>query len=82
MADKVSLPLLNIADNQAQGIGPLNAFSERIEVIEDTLTQNEQFKKNVAIPYFKDIYKDLVQQSDNKNKGINKVSILTVIPIL
>jgi hypothetical protein len=31
----------------------------------------------VAVPYFKDIYKDLVSQSDSKSKGINKVSILT-----
>lgn len=29
------------------------------------------------MPYFKDIYKDLVQWSDQKQKGINKVSILT-----
>lgn len=47
-------------------------------MVDDTLTLNEEFKKNVAIPYFKDIYKDLVQWSDNKTKGINKVSILTV----
>lgn len=39
---------------------------QRIELIDDTLNLNEEFKKNVAIPYFKDIYKDLVQQSDNK----------------
>ena len=39
---------------------------------------NEEFKKNVAIPYFKDIYKDLAAQSDAKSKGINKVSILNV----
>jgi len=47
-------------------------------LVDDTQVLNEDFKKNVAIPYFKDIYKDLVQQSDNKNKGINKLSILTV----
>lgn len=52
--------------------------AQRIELVDDTLTLNEEFKKNVAIPYFKDIYKDLVQQSDNKQKGINKLSILTV----
>ena len=39
---------------------------------------NEEFKKNVAIPYFKDIYKDLAAQSDARGKGINKVSILNV----
>jgi hypothetical protein len=51
---------------------------QRIELVDDTAILNEDFKKNVAIPYFKDIYKDLVQQSDNKTKGINKLSILTV----
>lgn len=51
---------------------------QRIELVDDTQVLNEDFKKNVAIPYFKDIYKDLVQQSDNKTKGINKLSILTV----
>ena len=50
----------------------------KIELVDDTQVLNEDFKKNVAIPYFKDIYKDLVQQSDNKSKGINKLSILTV----
>jgi hypothetical protein len=50
----------------------------RIELVDDTQILNEDFKKNVAIPYFKDIFKDLVQQSDNKTKGINKLSILTV----
>jgi len=50
----------------------------RIELVDDTQVLNEDFKKNVAIPYFKDIYKDLVQQSDNKSKGVNKLSILTV----
>lgn len=50
----------------------------KIELVDDTQILNEDFKKNVAIPYFKDIYKDLVQQSDNKSKGINKLSILTV----
>lgn len=39
---------------------------------------NEEFKKNVAIPYFKDIYRDLVTQSDNKTKGVNRVTILSV----
>lgn len=60
------------------GVGPLNEIQGRIELADDNLTLNEEFKKNVAIPYFKDIYKDLVQWSDNKSKGINKVSILTV----
>lgn len=49
-----------------------------IELLDDGMQLNEEFKKTVAIPYFKDIYRDLVQWSDNKQKGINKVSILTV----
>jgi hypothetical protein len=32
----------------------------KIELVEDTLILNEEFKKNVAIPYFKDIFRDLV----------------------
>jgi hypothetical protein len=42
------------------GVGPLHAIQGKIELVDDTLTLNEEFKKNVAIPYFKDIYKDLV----------------------
>lgn len=48
----------------------------KIELVEDTLILNEEFKKNVAIPYFKDIFRDLVTQSDNKHK-INKITILS-----
>ena len=32
----------------------------KLEFAEDNTILNEEFKKNVAIPYFKDIYKDLV----------------------
>ena len=35
-----------------------------------------EFKKSVAVPYFKDIYKDLVGQSGDKSKGINKVTMV------
>ena len=38
----------------------MEIIAQKIELIDDTLTLNEEFKKNVAIPYFKDIYKDLV----------------------
>lgn len=62
----------------ASSVGPLSSMQGRIELVDDSLQLNEEFKKNVAIPYFKDIYKDLVQWSDNKTKGINKVSVLTV----
>ena len=39
---------------------------------------SEVFKKEAAIPYFKDIYKDLVAYSDAKSRGINKFSMLKV----
>ena len=48
-----------------------------IELVDDAILNNEEFKKNVAIPYFKDIYKDLVAQSDDKSKGINKITMLS-----
>lgn len=61
-----------------RGAGSLNDLTGKIELIDDNIIFNEEFKKNVAIPYFKDIYKDLAAQSDAKSKGINKVSILNV----
>ena len=39
-------------------------------------TQTFDFKMKVCLPYFKDIYKDLASRSDDKNKGINKISML------
>ena len=71
-------PTQKAQDSSHGGIGGLAQLQGKMEFVDDTLTLNEEFKKNVAIPYFKDIYKDLVQWSDNKTKGINKVSILTV----
>ena len=50
--------------------------TDTIEMVDDTILNNEEFKKNVAIPYFKDIYKDLVAQSDEKAKGVNKITML------
>lgn len=66
--------------NATQGAGALQDLTGKIELIDDSIILNEEFKKNVAIPYFKDIYKDLAAQSDAKSKGINKVSILNVSP--
>jgi Ca2+-binding EF-hand superfamily protein/RIO-like serine/threonine protein kinase len=46
-------------------------------VIEDfSEIESEQFKKEVVIPYFKDIYRDLASRSDKKSSGINKVTII------
>lgn len=39
-------------------------------------TQTEDFKTKVCLPYFKDIYKDLSSRSDDKNQGINKLTLL------
>ena len=50
-----------------------NNLTDKIELVDDAILKNEEFKKNVAVPYFKDIYKDLVSQSDDKNKGINRL---------
>lgn len=61
-----------------KGAGALQDLTGKIELIDDSIILNEEFKKNVAIPYFKDIYKDLAAQSDAKSKGINKISILNV----
>lgn len=55
-----------------------NTAVTQIELVEDSIILNEEFKKNVAIPYFKDIYRDLVSQSDSKTKGINKITLITV----
>ena len=65
-------------ESSTKGAGSLQDLTGKIELIDDNIILNEEFKKNVAIPYFKDIYKDLAAQSDAKTKGINKVSILSV----
>ena len=53
------------AEDQANNVGQTSNGLEQasmpatIELIDDKIVLNEDFKKNVAIPYFKDIYKDL-----------------------
>lgn len=49
---------------------------DRIVIPDFSEIESEQFKKEVAIPYFKDIYKDLASRSDKKSAGINKVTII------
>ena len=39
-------------------------------------TQTDDFKMKVCLPYFKDIYKDLCSRSDDKSKGINRISFM------
>jgi hypothetical protein len=48
--------------------------TESLEFTESAET--EDFKLKVCLPYFKDIYADLVCRSDNKNKGINRISFI------
>ena len=50
---------------------------DRLELVDESILNNEDFKKNVVIAYFKDIFKDLVAQSDNKAKGVHKNTFLT-----
>jgi len=40
------------------------------------IQSNQDFKVKICLPYFKDIYKDLQERSDNPEKGINKISLL------
>mmetsp|Transcript_7445 Transcript_7445/g.6711 ORF Transcript_7445/g.6711 Transcript_7445/m.6711 type:complete len:100 (+) Transcript_7445:23-322(+) len=69
----------NQTSPQNLGLGPISNVQDKIELADDLLLQNEQFKKNVAIPYFKDIYKDLSERSDKKAKGINRVVFLEYV---
>ena len=50
----------------------------KIELIDENIIFNDSFKRDVAIPYFKEIYKDLAAKSDAKTKSINKVSVMNV----
>ena len=40
------------------------------------IQSNQDFKVKICLPYFKDIYKDLQERSDQPEKGINKISLL------
>jgi hypothetical protein len=60
-----------------------NQFVELTTQLEFTESaETEDFKLKVCLPYFKDIYTDLVGRSDNKQKGINKISFVeyTLLP--
>mmetsp|Transcript_11982 Transcript_11982/g.11983 ORF Transcript_11982/g.11983 Transcript_11982/m.11983 type:complete len:213 (+) Transcript_11982:1-639(+) len=48
----------------------------RLVVPDFSEIESDEFKKEVVIPYFKDIYKDLVSRSEKKSQGINKVTII------
>ena len=70
MSDEISAIVDNLVKQRCYALA--------LDLNKKVKEMNEDFKKNVAIPYFKDIYKDLAAQSDAKSKGINKVSILNV----
>lgn len=42
----------------------------------DSLVETEHFQKSVVLPYFKDIYKDLANRSEDPDKGIEKFTLL------
>jgi len=58
MESKLQLPPLT-QPPVIHGIGPISNVTDRIELADDVLLQNDTFKRNVALPYFKDIYKDI-----------------------
>lgn len=45
-------------------------------MLTDSLVETEHFQKNIVLPYFKDIYKDLASRSENPTKGIEKFTLL------
>jgi Ca2+-binding EF-hand superfamily protein len=49
---------------------------DRLVIPDFSEIESEQFKKDIVIPYFKDIFKDLASRSDKKSAGINKVTII------
>lgn len=51
-------------------------MKSRLEMLTDSLVETEHFQKNVVLPYFKDIYKDLASRSENPDKGIEKITLL------
>jgi Ca2+-binding EF-hand superfamily protein len=48
----------------------------KLEMLTDSLVETEHFQKNIVLPYFKDIYKDLASRSENPDKGIEKFTLL------
>lgn len=52
----------------------MEAVSSDILLFKDTdLEENEHFISSLFLPYFKDIFLDLSEKSDAKNKYINKL---------
>lgn len=53
-------------------------MNDKVYLKDYDIEQNEHFVKYVFIPYFKDIFKDLVERSDKKTKGINHIAFIEV----
>jgi Ca2+-binding EF-hand superfamily protein len=53
-----------------------NIDLDRLEIPDFSEFESEHFKKEILLPYFKDIFRDLSSRSDNKKAGINKVTII------
>ena len=49
---------------------------DRLEILIDSLVETEHFQKSVVLPYFKDIYKDLSNRSEDPDKGIEKFTLM------
>ena len=57
--------------------GSASGGDDKLEFVD--LPNNEFFTQTICMPYFQDIYKDLVQRSDDTNKGINLISLLDYV---
>ena len=76
------MPPLPLIDTKFDDFSSMQEVAEsKIFLKEYDIEKNEHFVKYVFIPYFKDIYKDLAERSDNKAKGINHIVFLEVIMI-
>ena len=44
---------------ESQDTDQISQVTTQIDLVDSNIILNDEFKKNVAIPYFKDIFKDL-----------------------
>ena len=44
---------------ESQDADKISQVTTQIDLVDSNIILNDEFKKNVAIPYFKDIFKDL-----------------------
>ena len=53
-------------------------INDKIELVEDPLLSCPEFKKGVAIPYFKDIFRDLTDKSQDGTQVVSRSAFLSV----